>query len=76
MIAQLRDVLAAEQSTVVTKKDEDGRVVAPQAAETHEVAIRVRQCDTADRRGPRLPHARSIGHRVGGRVLPHVAVGL
>lgn len=76
MIAQLRDVLAAEQSTVVTKKDEDGRVVAPQAAETHEVAIRVRQCDAADRRGPRSPRPRSIGHRVRGRLLTHGAVGL
>lgn len=41
-LAQLRDMLAAEDSTVVTKKDQDGRTVLPQGTKTRGVAIGVR----------------------------------
>jgi hypothetical protein len=38
VFAQLRDVLAAEDSAVVTEKDEDGGVVFPEGAEADGVA--------------------------------------
>ena len=41
-LAQLRDMLAAEDSTVVAKKDQDGRAVLPQGTKTRGVAIGVR----------------------------------
>jgi hypothetical protein len=37
--AQLRDVLSAEDSTVMTKKDQHGRPTLPQGAEPHRVAV-------------------------------------
>ena len=42
IFAQLRDVLAAENSSVVTKKDNHRRPLLPQRAQTDLVAIRVR----------------------------------
>lgn len=40
--AQLRDMLAAEDSTVVAKKDQDGRAVLPQRTKPRRIAIGVR----------------------------------
>ena len=42
--AQLRDVLSAEDSTVMTKKDQHGRSTLPQGSETSRLAIGVWQC--------------------------------
>lgn len=41
-LAQLRDMLAAEDSTVVAKKDQDGRAALPQRAKACRIAIGVR----------------------------------
>ena len=45
VLAQLRNVLAAEDSAVVAQKDDDGRPRGPERAETNEALIGVRQCD-------------------------------
>lgn len=44
--AQLRDVLSAEDSTVMTKEDHHGRPSLPQGAEASRLAIGVRECDS------------------------------
>ena len=44
--AQLRDVLSAEDSTVVAKKDHHCRLAFPQRAEARWLAIGVRECDS------------------------------
>jgi hypothetical protein len=44
--AQLRDVLSAKDSTVVAKKDHDGRPVLPEGAEASWFAIGVREHDS------------------------------
>ena len=41
--AQLRDMLSAEDSTVMTKKDHHGRSTLPQGAEPRRLAIGVRE---------------------------------
>jgi hypothetical protein len=41
--AQLRDVLTAENSTVMAKKDDDGRRIAPQRTQPHGFAVDIRQ---------------------------------
>jgi hypothetical protein len=41
--AQLRDVLSAEDSTIMTKKDEDCRPSLPQGAEPRRVAVGIRE---------------------------------
>ncbi|HET9164977.1 MAG TPA: hypothetical protein VFP11_03190, partial [Candidatus Angelobacter sp.] len=41
--AQLRDVLSAENSTVMTKEDHHGRSALPQGAETRWLAIGIRE---------------------------------
>ena len=45
MFAQLRDVLAAEDSPVVPKEDNHGWPLRPQAAQSHWIAIDVRKGD-------------------------------
>lgn len=45
MLAQLRDVLAAENSSVVAKKDDHRRAVGPERAEAHSLSVGVRQDD-------------------------------
>jgi hypothetical protein len=44
--AQLRDVLSAEDSTVMAKEDHYGRSTLPQGAEARWLAIGVRECDS------------------------------
>jgi hypothetical protein len=46
--AQLRDVLSAEDSTVMTKKDHHGRPTLPQRAEPRWLAIDVRERDSGE----------------------------
>jgi len=43
VFAQLRDVLTAENSTVVAEKDDYGRRVGPQRAEANRLAVDIRQ---------------------------------
>jgi hypothetical protein len=43
VVAQLRDVLAAENSTIVAKKNQDRRPVRPQSSKLHSFAIHIRQ---------------------------------
>lgn len=45
--AQLRDVLSAENSTVMTKKDHDCRSSLPQGAQPSRLAIGVRERDSS-----------------------------
>jgi hypothetical protein len=45
MLAQLRDVLAAEHSAVVTQEDDDGRLRLPQRAEPHGTLVGIREND-------------------------------
>jgi hypothetical protein len=44
--AQLRDVLSAEDSTVMTKKDHHGRSSLPQGAEPRRFAVGIRERDS------------------------------
>ncbi len=44
--AQLRDVLSAEDSTVMAEEDHHGRSSLPQRAEPRRFAIDVRECDS------------------------------
>jgi len=43
MRAQLRDVLATENSTIVAQKHQHGRTVRPQRSQTHGASIRAGQ---------------------------------
>jgi hypothetical protein len=43
MLAQLRDVLAAEHSAVVAQEDDDGRLRLPQRAEPHGTFVGIRE---------------------------------
>jgi hypothetical protein len=45
VLAQLRDVLAAENSTIVPQKDDHRRRISPQGAECYWLAVHVRQGD-------------------------------
>ena len=56
VLAQLRDVLATEDSTVVAKKDEDGGIVFPEGAEADLLAEGIGEGD------PGELMAKSIGH--------------
>jgi hypothetical protein len=49
MCAQLRDVLAAEDSAIVAKKYDDGRRLLPKRTEANFVAVRIRQDDAGER---------------------------
>ena len=56
VFAQLRDVLAAEDSAVVAKEDEDGGIGFPEGAEADGFAESVGEGDAGE------PLAESIGH--------------
>jgi hypothetical protein len=45
VLAQLRDVLAAEDSAIVPEEDDDRRLLRPQEAEPDLPAFRVREAD-------------------------------
>ena len=50
MLAQLRDVLAAEDSTVVTEEDDHRRLLVPKGTQPDFVPVRIRQIDVGERR--------------------------
>lgn len=62
--AQLRDMLSAENSTVMTKEDHHGRSSLPQGAKPRRLAIGVRERDSSQLAAERLRHA---GHSLGSR---------
>jgi hypothetical protein len=60
--AQLRDVLSAEDSTIVPKKDHHGRPRFPQGSETSRLAIGVWESYSGELAAQRFRHARhSLG---------------
>ena len=67
--AQLRDVLAAKDSTVVTKEDKNGWALGPQRAEADAVTVRVGKCDPGKPAAERFGHA---GHFPVSRVVCQV----
>jgi hypothetical protein len=62
--AQLRDVLSAKDSTVMTKKDHHGRPSLPQGTQPSRLAIGVRQRNSGQLAAECFSHA---GHSLGGR---------
>jgi hypothetical protein len=56
MCAQLRDVFAAENSTVVTKKDHGSRPAGPQRSQANRVAVNVRKRDSCQLAAERVGH--------------------
>ena len=50
VLAQLRDVLAAEDSTVMTQEDDHRRLLVPKGSQPHLVALRIRQDDAGQAR--------------------------
>jgi hypothetical protein len=56
MLAQLRDVLAAENSTVVTQEHYDRGLLLPQRTEADGLAVAIRETDVGER------CAEGIGH--------------
>lgn len=62
--AQLRDVLSAEDSTVMAKEDHHGRPALPQGAKASRLAIGVRKGDSSQLAAERFRH---VGHSLGGR---------
>src|SRR5262249_12401742 len=56
MLAQLRDVLAAEDSSVVAKKDGHRRTARPERTEAPLVSIGIRQGDPRERGAERVCH--------------------
>ena len=58
VLAQLRDVLAAEDSAVVPEEDEHGRPALPKRAEPDLVSVDVRQTDVRERGRDGRAHGR------------------
>src|SRR5260370_6035201 len=56
VFAQLRDMLAAENSAVVAEEDDHGRMIFPQRAQQHRTAICIGQRDSRERLAERLRH--------------------
>jgi hypothetical protein len=59
VFAQLRDVLAAKNSAIVPKKNDDGRLALPQRTQTDFFAIGVRQNDVCELLAKRFLHVES-----------------
>jgi hypothetical protein len=62
--AQLRDMLAAKNSTIVAQKDQDGRTVLPQKAQAGCIAFGIGQGNSGKFAAIGLSHA---GHSLAGR---------
>ena len=60
MGAQLRDVLAAKDSAVMTKKDDNRRPVRPEEVELNRTFVRVRQNDPGETLGVGTGHAKRV----------------
>jgi hypothetical protein len=58
--AQLRDVLTAENSTVMAKKDDDRRRIAPQGTQPYRFSVDIRQRDAGEFRAVTLSHGASF----------------
>jgi hypothetical protein len=59
--AQLRDVLATENSTVVAQEDKHGRSAFPQGAQACGLAVGIRQCDSGQLTAEGVSHAGHSG---------------
>jgi hypothetical protein len=60
MVAQLRNMLAAEDSTVMAEEDDNGGAAFPQRAEPDFALIRVRKRDIGERAAKRFSHRRNL----------------
>ena len=60
--AQLRDVLAAEDSTIMAKKDDDRGAIFPQRTQANGVSVHIGQRDSRQLAAERLRH---VGHCLG-----------
>ena len=60
--AQLRDVLSAEDSTVMAKEDHHGRTGLPQRSKARRLAVDIGECDSGQFVTKRFAHA---GHSLG-----------
>jgi hypothetical protein len=56
VFAQLRDVLAAKESAVMTEKNDDGRPISPQCAELNRLALGIGQRDSRKTAADRVFH--------------------
>lgn len=56
MRAQLRDVLTAENSTVVAKEDHRSRVIGPQRPQAESIAVNIRKRNTGQFAAERISH--------------------
>jgi hypothetical protein len=64
MLAQLRDILAAEDSTVVSQEDHDSRIPLPERAETNFIAAGIGQHDVSKLCTDRSRHAPIISAEI------------
>ncbi len=62
VFAQLRDMLAAEDSAIVPQKDDDGWIPLPQRAEADIRAVRLGQHDVCEFRAERFRHGWIVLH--------------
>lgn len=60
MFAQLRDVLAAKDSAVMSQKNQNGGLPGPQRAKTNLLPIAIRKGDLCEPAAERIFHASSI----------------
>jgi hypothetical protein len=56
VFAQLRDVLSAEDSTVVAKENEDGGIIFPERTEAEVIARGIRKGDAGESLAERFGH--------------------
>jgi len=66
VVAQLRDVLAAKDSSVVAKEDDHRRLVGPERAERDGLSFRVRQDDSRELLTHGLRHGVILRRLLGG----------
>jgi hypothetical protein len=60
VFAQLRDVLAAKDSAVMSQKNQNGSLPGPQRAKTNLLPIAIRKDDLCEPAAERIFHASSI----------------
>jgi hypothetical protein len=60
VLAQLRDVLLAENSTIMPQKDDDGGRISPQGTECYGLAVHVRQRDGSESRAIAFSHGETL----------------
>lgn len=68
VLAQLRDVLAAEDSTIMPQEDDDGGRVRPQRTECYGLAVDVRQGDAGESCAVAFSHGGTLSCRPGTHV--------